>query len=227
MMDAVRPLAIFGGTFDPVHIGHLRAAWEASEALDAEVKLVPASVPPHRPQPVASAGQRAAMLRVALAGQQRLGLDLRELARSGPSYTFDTLAELRAEIGAARPLVLLVGADAFAGLSTWHRWRGLFELAHVCVLTRPGQIPSVPEVLANEVASRAAVNAGALRGTAAGRVLNVAVTALGISSTRIRNLLAAGREPHWLVPQVVLDDPGLLGAYRKSGHRGPGTGDRG
>src|SRR6185312_1151077 len=122
---AMRPLAILGGTFDPVHLGHLRAAWEAAEALDAEVRLVPAHVPPHRSAPVASAPQRVAILRAALAGQDRLKLDTRELDRDGPSYTYDTLAGLRPEIG-ARPLVLLIGSDAFAALPTWHRWRELF-----------------------------------------------------------------------------------------------------
>lgn len=213
---STRPLAIFGGTFDPVHIGHLRAAWEASEALDAEVRIVPAKTPPHRPQPVASANQRVAMLRAALAGQDRLLLDLRELEREGPSYTFDTLASLRAEIGSERPLVVLIGADAFAGLSEWHRWRELFDLAHMCVLTRPAQVPATPDALAAEVASRTVDAIASLRNDAAGCVLNMVVSALGISATRIRALLADGREPRWLVPQAVLDDPALLRPYRQS-----------
>ncbi len=216
-MMSLRPLAIFGGTFDPIHIGHLRAAWEASEALDAEVRMVPAKIPPHRPQPVASAVERVAMLRAALAGQGRLQLDLRELDRPGPSYTFDTLTSLRAEAGNRRPLVLLIGADAFAGLSDWHRWRELFELAHVCVLTRPAQIPAMPEALADEVASRRAEDASALRREPAGRVLDMVVSALGISATRIRALLEEGREPRWLVPDGLLVEPALLRPYRKSG----------
>jgi nicotinate-nucleotide adenylyltransferase len=211
----MQPLAIFGGTFDPIHIGHLRAAWEASEALDAEVRIVPAKIPPHRPQPVASAAERAAMLRAALVGQQRLQLDLRELEREGPSYTFDTLASLRAEIGAERPLVLLIGADAFAGLSTWHRWRELFGLAHLCVLTRPAQIPAMPDELAAEVAVRKTESLARLREAAAGKVLDMVVSALGISSTRIRALLAEGREPRWLVPQALIDDAALLAPYRQ------------
>src|SRR6185437_15459389 len=209
-MSTMRPLAIFGGTFDPVHIGHLRAAWEASEALDAEVRIVPAKIPPHRPQPVAGAAQRAAMLRAALAGQQRLQLDLRELEREGPSYTFDTLASLRAEIGGERPLVLLIGADAFAGLSTWHRWRDLF------VLTRPAQIPAMPDELAAEVAARKTESLAGLREAAAGKVLDMVVSALGISSTRIRALLAEGRAPRWLVPQALIDDAALLAPYRNA-----------
>ncbi|TAN03885.1 MAG: nicotinate-nucleotide adenylyltransferase [Rhodanobacteraceae bacterium] len=216
----MRPLAIFGGTFDPIHVGHLRAAWEASEALDAEVRMVPAKIPPHRPQPVASAEQRAAMLRAALAGQDRLRLDLRELDRAGPSYTFDTLASLRAEFGEQRPLVLLIGADAFAGLCDWHRWRDLFGLAHMCVLTRPAQIPAMPEALAAEVASRKTNEVAALRVQPAGKVLDMVVSALGISATRIRALLAAGREPRWLVPDALLADSALLQPYRMN--RGSG-----
>jgi len=215
-MTAMQPLAIFGGTFDPIHIGHLRAAWEASEAMDAEVRIVPAKIPPHRPQPVASATERAAMLRAALAGQQRLQLDLRELEREGPSYTFDTLASLRAEIGGERPLVLLIGADAFAGLSTWHRWRELFGLAHLCVLTRPAQIPAMPDELAAEVAARKTESLAGLREAAAGKVLDMVVSALGISSTRIRALLAEGRAPRWLVPQALIDDAALLAPYRNA-----------
>jgi nicotinate-nucleotide adenylyltransferase len=212
---SARPLAIFGGTFDPIHIGHLRAAWEASEALDAEVRIVPAKIPPHRPQPVASAIERAAMLRAALAGQERLRLDLRELEREGPSYTFDTLASLREEIGDTRPLVLLIGADAFAGLSEWHRWRELFELAHMCVLTRPAQIPAMPDALAAEVAARKTENIADLCDSTGGRVLDMVVSALGISATRIRALLAEGRAPRWLVPDALIDDPTLLAPYRR------------
>lgn len=213
-VNAERPLAIFGGTFDPVHVGHLRAAWEAAGLLDAEVRLVPARVPPHRPQPVASAEQRAAMLRAVLAGQDRLALDLRELDREGPSFTFDTLTGLREEVGGSRSLVLLIGADAFADLSSWHRWRELFELAHMCVLTRPGQIPAMNDALAAEVAARRVGDAGSLRAAAAGCVLDLVVTSLGISATRIRDELANGGDPRWLVPQALLDDPVLLAPYR-------------
>ena len=221
----MRPLAILGGTFDPVHLGHLRAAWEAAEALDAEVRLMPAHVPPHRPAPVASAVQRVAILRAALTGQDRLTLDTRELDRTGPSYTFDTLAALRAEIG-ARPLVLLIGSDAFAGLPHWHRWRELFALAHFGVLTRPGHVPPLPPELAAEAAPREVVGADALRANPHGHVLRIAITQLEISATRIRDLLREGREPRWLVPDALLADPALLAPYRHSRAPGPGTRDR-
>ncbi|MFI4969508.1 MAG: nicotinate-nucleotide adenylyltransferase, partial [Lysobacterales bacterium] len=186
-----RPLAILGGTFDPVHNAHLRVAWEAAEFLDADVHLMPANVPPHREQPVASARQRAALIEAGLAGQDRLILDTRELRREGPSWTIDTLLELRAGIGAARPLVLLVGADAFAALPTWHRWRELFDLAHVGVLTRPGHdIHALPTELRTKIASRRCPGAASLRESAAGRVLQIPVTPLEISATGIRALLA-------------------------------------
>lgn len=211
-----RPLAILGGTFDPVHDAHLRVAWEASEALDAEVRLIPSNVPPHRDPPIASARERAAILRAALRGQDRLVLDERELRRDGPSWTIDTLIELRDEIGPERPLVLLVGADAFLGLPTWHRWSELFDYAHIGVLTRPRRdISTLPTELRIKVASRRTSDPHALIGTPCGRVLGMPVTPLEISATQIREVLAAGSEPRYLMPDAVLDDPNLLAPYRK------------
>jgi nicotinate (nicotinamide) nucleotide adenylyltransferase len=210
---SIKPLAIFGGTFDPVHLGHLSVAWEAAELLDADVHLMPASMPPHRPPPIASAAKRVAMLRAALQGQWRLTLDTRELERSGPSYTIDTLTELRAEQG-ERPLVLLLGADAFAGLTSWHRWRELFGVAHLGVLSRPGGGAVLPDELEREVAGRRIGEASALRALPAGKVIELAVTPLEISATRIRELLVAGRDPRYLLPCGLFDDPALLAPYR-------------
>lgn len=212
----MKPLAILGGTFDPVHNAHLRVAWEAAECLDAEVRLVPAQVPPHRDPPIADARVRAALLRAALAVQERLVLDTRELRRDGPSYSVDTLAELRAEIGEARPLVLLVGADAFAGLPSWHRWKELFDLAHIGVLTRPGhEAGALPTELRTKIASRRCADAASLRESPAGRVLPIAVTPLEISASQVRALLAAGRDPRWLVPDALFADSRLLAPYRQ------------
>jgi nicotinate-nucleotide adenylyltransferase len=209
----VKPLAILGGTFDPIHLGHLCVAWEASELLDAEVHLMPASVPPHRTPPVATATQRVALLRVALRGQARLLLDARELERVGPSWTVDTLRGLRTEQG-ARPLVLLLGADAFAGLLTWHRWRELFALAHIGVLSRPGVSAALPEELEAEVAPRRTTRVDALRTQPGGKVIDLAVTPLEVSATRIRQLLADGRDPRYLLPAGLFGDPALLAPYR-------------
>lgn len=210
----MRALAILGGTFDPVHIGHLRVAWEAAEALDAEVRLLPAQVPPHRPTPVADAAQRARLLALALAGQTRLVPDTRELDRAGPSYTFDTLRSLRDEFGDERPLILLLGADAFAGLPSWHRWRELFELAHIVVLTRPGHTATWPQELAKMAAPRRVLAARKLQTQAAGFVFELAVTSLEVSASQIRALLSAGREPRWLLPDALLATPELLDVYR-------------
>lgn len=209
-----RPLAIFGGTFDPVHIGHLTVAWEAAELLDAEVRLMPANVPPHRPAPLASPAERMAMLRVALQGQSRLALDASELGRAGPSYTIDTVRELRAEQG-DRPLVLLLGADAFAGLPGWHGWRELFDLAHFGVLSRPGVEAVLPDPLGHEVATRRVDDVATLCTAPCGKLIELAVTPLEISATRIRELLAAGRDPRYLLPAGLFDDPVLLAPYRR------------
>lgn len=210
----MKPIAILGGTFDPVHIGHLRVALEASEALAAPVRLMPAHVPPHRPAPVASAAQRVAMLRAALAGQDRLRLDTRELDRSEPSYTVDTLRQMRNEFGAVQSLILLLGADAFVGLPTWHRWRELFDLAHIAVMTRPGHDASLPAELRAEIAPRGAASAAELHMSPAGKVFDLPVTPLEISASRVRALFAAGRDPRWLVPDALLASPGLLAPYR-------------
>ena len=213
--EGVKPIAILGGTFDPVHLGHLRVAWEAAEALDAQVCLMPAHLPPHRPAPVANAQQRVRMLEAALAGQHRLVLDTRELRREGPSYTVDTLRELRAELPATQPLILLLGADAFAGLPTWHEWRVLFDLAHIVVLTRPGHETTLPAELADVIASRYATSAAQLHESPAGKVLNLPVTPLEISASAVRKMLADGREPRWLLPAALFADAELLAPYRR------------
>ncbi|NKJ23522.1 nicotinate-nucleotide adenylyltransferase [Dyella sp. SG609] len=209
----MKPLALFGGTFDPVHLGHLSVAWEAAELLDAEVRLMPANVPPHKAAPLASAEQRVAMLDAALRGQDRLAVDARELRRDGPSYTYDTLCELRAEVG-ARPLVLLLGVDAFAGLPGWHRWRELFDVAHLGVLSRPGVEPELPHALWAEMGGRRTDDVSELHVRPAGRVIELAVTPIEISATRIRELLAGGRDPRYLLPCGLFEDPALLAPYR-------------
>jgi len=209
----MKPLAIFGGTFDPVHLGHLSVAWEASELLDAEVRLMPAHVPPHRPAPTATPEQRVAMLQAALQGQNRLTLDTRELRRQGPSYTIDTLRELRGELG-ERPLVLLLGADAFAGLPSWQSWHELFDYAHIGVLNRPGIEAAWSVDLTLEILPRRVSDPPLLHASPAGKMIELAVTPLEISATRIRDLLAEGRDPRYLLPCGLFDDPSVLAPYR-------------
>ena len=196
-------IAIFGGTYDPVHHGHLRVAWDASYALDCVVRLVPCHTPPHRKPPIAQAQQRAEMLRLALLGQDRLELDACEVERGGVSYTVDTLRALREAHGAAEPIVALVGADAFAALPTWRGWRELFELAHVGVLSRAGHERPLDPALGELVEAREADDAGALNRLPYGKVLRISVTPLEISASAVRADFVAGREPRWLVPDAV------------------------
>ena len=205
-------IAILGGTFDPIHNGHLRVAWEASERLDCVVRLMPANVPPHRKQPIASPAQRAEMVRLALEGQSRLVLDDRELHRDGPSYTVDTLRELRAEVGDEESIALLLGADAFAGLPSWHEWHALFDLAHIVMLTRGGEEYPVPDALATEVVGRLG-DAARMHSAPSGYVAEMPVTPLAISATRIRIGLRDGNEPRFLVPAAVLHYIARQGLY--------------
>ncbi len=190
----MEPVALLGGTFDPVHYGHLRFADDARRALHlSEVRLVPARDPPHRAGPAASAADRLAMLRLGAAQFPGLAIDERELARSGKSYTVLTLEELRRE-DPARPLLLLVGADAFRGLPTWHRWREIFALAHVVVVARPGVAlaADLPEALAAEWHARRVTDPAALFSAPAGAIYEARVSPQPISATVIRAQLARG-----------------------------------
>ena len=157
--------------------------------------------------------QRLAGLRAALAGQSRLTIDDREMRREGPSFTVDTLRELRAEQG-DRPLVLLLGEDAFAGLPAWHEWRELFRLTHIGVLSRPGLSVVRSETLWREITERRVANPVVLSHCPAGAIVELRVTALEVSATRIRELLASGRDPRYLLPAGLFADPALLQPYR-------------
>jgi len=204
----LKPVGILGGTFDPVHIGHLRAALEVRAALGlAQVRLIPAKLPPHRPQPVASAAHRLAMLRLAVRGVPGLVVDDCELQRTGPSYTVDTLTGLRAQFG-RRPLCLLVGDDAFRDLTSWHRWQALFDLAHVVVMQRPplAHAPdqSLPPALAQEVDGRSAHSPHDLVARPAGLVWRQPLPPLDISASRVRAALRAGHSARFLVTDGCL-----------------------
>ncbi|MCC4615568.1 nicotinate-nucleotide adenylyltransferase [Xanthomonas campestris pv. asclepiadis] len=200
----------YGGTFDPIHLGHLAIACAARDELGALVHLVPAADPPHRPAPGATAAQRAGMLELALADTPGLVLDTRELQRasrnSAPSYTVDTLRELRAEFGATTPIAWLLGADAFMGLSSWHQWEDLFELAHFVIAARPGttlDLADAPQ-LAAAVQGRWAARAGELGISPAGRLWSLQQPLRGESASAVRSRIAGGG--HWqaLVPASVV-----------------------
>lgn len=207
----MKPLGILGGTFDPIHYGHLRLALEVAETVGLEeVRFLPAGAPWHRARPHASAAHRLEMVRLACADNRLFEVDGREAERLAPGYTVDTLTELRAELGAARPFCLILGADAFLGLAGWHRWEALFDLAHIVVARRPG-FPALdgpgalPGPLEDVFRARRSENPAPLRTTPAGRIFVQTITALDISATRIRADLAAGRSPRYLLPDSVLD----------------------
>ncbi|KRA77213.1 nicotinate-nicotinamide nucleotide adenylyltransferase [Lysobacter sp. Root667] len=212
----------YGGTFDPVHDGHLAIARAARDALDATIRLMPAADPPHRAPPGANAAQRARMLDLAVAGEPRLLVDTRELARAGRSYTVETLRELRREIGDAAPVALLVGADSFLGLPQWHEWRSLFDLAHFVVAQRPSsplEQGLAPE-LAALVAGRDAADAAALRAAPAGRVLRLNQPLHAESASEVRQRIAAGQPWQDLVPApvaVYIERHGLYGGQAAAG----------
>ena len=209
MPNLSEPLGLFGGTFDPIHFGHLRLAEEAIAHLGlGSVRWIPAGQPPHRGVPEVTAAQRLSMVCLATAGNNRFSVDPAEVEAAAPSYTVQTLRRLRAELGAARPLVLLVGADAFAGLPTWFQWRELFALAHIAVSHRPGfpvEVGSLPDELATEFAQRRLDDSTALRQAPSGGVITFAMTQLAISATQIRKLLANGHSARYLLPDGVLD----------------------
>lgn len=188
------PLALLGGTFDPVHNGHLGLADDVRAALELpEVRLLPAADPPHRAPPGAAAHHRLAMLRLGILDRPGLTVDDREIVRGGRSYTVDTLTQLRDELP-GRPLAWIVGADAFLGLPGWRRWRELFALAHFIVVARPGvalDAALAPE-LAEQWRTRRTHDTAALRTAPAGSIVTVEITAHDIAATVIRSQLARG-----------------------------------
>jgi len=198
-------IGIFGGTFDPVHYGHLRAALEVKEILQLDdLRLLPAGTPPHRSAPVADSSQRLAMLRLAVAEYPGFTIDEREVRREGNSYMVDTLREIRGEAGNA-PIMLFIGQDAANGLDSWHEWRNLYKLAHLVIMRRPDSEMTWSGELLLEMKKRLVDTASELHTQAADLVLSLEITQLAISSTGIRQQLLEGRSPRFLLPGAVID----------------------
>lgn len=212
------PLGLFGGTFDPVHFGHLRLAEEAIAQLGlGGVRWIPAGNPPHRGTPQVTGDQRLAMVLRSTADNPRFSVDPAEVEASAPSYTVHTLERLRRELGSEQPLVLLVGADAFAGLTNWHRWQDILALTHVAVSHRPGfpvEIGSLPTALADAYGKCRLADIGGLKVAPAGRIATFAMTQLAISATQIRKLLANQLSARYLLPDSVLDYISSHSLYR-------------
>ena len=199
------PLALFGGTFDPVHYGHLRCADEARQKLGLKkLYLLPAGTPPHRGTPKATTKQRLEMLHLAQPEFPQLVIDDRETLRSGPSYMVDTLQELRTEYP-QRPLLLLIGQDAANHLHSWFHWEQLFELAHIVILTRPGAKAEYRSDLARKIQRRLSTDVQSLSHSDAGGVLYLEVTTIDVSATSIKSIIRLGRSPQSMLPGVVLD----------------------
>ncbi|WP_435627862.1 nicotinate-nucleotide adenylyltransferase [Candidatus Ferrigenium straubiae] len=205
---SVAPIGVLGGTFDPIHFGHLRLAEEMLElAHFREIRFIPAGTPPHRGKPQVSAQHRSAMVRLAITGQPAFVLDEREVNRTTPCYTVDTLRELRAELGTAQPLCLLMGGDAFLQLHTWHEWEQLFELAHIVVGYRPGFTleerihGALPELQRHY--QRRLCTENVLAQQPCGGIAELAIPKLEISATDIRRRVAEGRTIRYLLPDAV------------------------
>ena len=212
-------IGVFGGTFDPIHFGHLRTAFELLQSLRlAELRFVPAGDPPHRGAPLAEAGARLAMVRAATADQPGFVVDDREVRRQGPSYTVTTLRELRRE-SPQLGLCLIVGMDAFIGLPTWHRWREILELAHVVVAHRPGWRAPDAGPLGELLAQRVTASVDDLHAATAGRIHVSQVTQLEISSTELRGIIVANRDPRYLIPDSVRDIIIETGCYTRPSAR--------
>ncbi len=193
-------IGLMGGTFDPIHVGHLRSAWEVSQQLGlSQMHFIPSAIPVHRPQPVASAEQRLAMVKAAVESISGWQVNDCELRRETPSYTVDTLSELRATLGGEHEFWFLMGSDAFEGLTSWHRWQELLLLTNIAVMVRAGSHPRCGAEL-NEL-----LNGATNESARFGQVRLVEVTALAISATQIRAELASNQLPRFLVSESVLE----------------------
>lgn len=208
---------LYGGSFDPVHNGHLAVARNARDAIAARVLLMPAADPPHKGPLHADARQRLAMLELAIDGERGLGIEACELGRDGPSYTVDTLRLLRATRVGDAPLAILVGADSFLSLPTWKQWRSLFDLAHIVVAERGGsgfEPSALGGALAAATAGRWAHSAEELHRLASGLVLRLDQPLRPESASEVRHRIAAGADWRALVPPAVADYIAGHGLYR-------------
>jgi len=203
----MEPLGLMGGTFDPVHYGHLRLGEEALETLAlGMVQWIPSGQPGHREAPAASALHRVEMLRLAIADEPRFRLDIAETRTVDPTFTVNMLKRLRAELGAERPLVMILGMDSFLSLASWRSWTDLFAMTHFAVGERPGfelSTQTMVQGLALEYARRSA-DADAVRASPGGAIVTFPMTALDISATDLRERLARGASARYLLPESVL-----------------------
>ncbi len=201
-------IGLLGGTFNPIHNGHLRLAQELADALNfSEVRFIPSANPPHKTVPKVSAQHRAAMVQLAISDNPLFNLDIRELDRLGASYTIDTLISLQEELGGSVALCLIMGSDAFAKLNTWHRWQALLDYCHIILVQRPTSAtqPQLADELSVLLHDHYTENVSDLADENAGYIHMQKITALDITATNIRAQLEAGLSPRYLMPDNVLD----------------------
>jgi nicotinate-nucleotide adenylyltransferase len=202
-------VGILGGTFNPIHFGHLRMAQELADVLQLnELRFIPSANPPHKSPPEVNSTYRAEMVKIAIADNQHFKFDGRELQRKGASYTIDTLISLRGELGENSVLTLLLGSDAFVFLNTWHRWDELLNYCHIVLVQRPSlnqTHPKLPEALETLLHNHYTENIGDLALKNTGLIHMQKITALDISSTKIRNILKSQKSPRYLMPEIVID----------------------
>ena len=200
-------IGLLGGTFNPIHNGHLRLAQELADALNfSEVRFIPSANPPHKTAPKISAQHRAAMVQLAITDHSLFKLDTRELDRAGASYTIDTLISLQEELGGSAALCLIMGSDAFAKLNTWHRWQVLIDYCHIILVQRPASAtqPKLVEELTVLLHNHYTENISDLTTENTGYIHMQKITALDITSTNIREQLKAGHSPRYLMPDNVI-----------------------
>lgn len=215
----MRPVGLFGGMFDPIHHGHLRAAHELHEILGLErLVFLPAGDPPHRAAPLADAATRLAMVRATAAEDARFAVDDRELRRAGPSYTILTLEEMRAERG-SQPIALIMGTDAYAGIERWHRARELLGLAHIVIALRPNAALPQDGLAAELLRGRRCDDPARLAEAPAGLVFVSGNTQLDLSSSAVRAVIAAGRDPRYLMPEAARRIILATGSYARPGEK--------
>ena len=216
-------IGIFGGTFDPVHYGHLRIAEEVAEMIDVrKMHFIPAGRPRLRCSPEASLQHRAAMVGLAIQGNPRFILDEREIRRPGVSFSVESLRELKQELGEDTTLCFVTGADAFMNLASWHRWRELFELCHFIIAARPGHgltenLDILSQELSAECARRWVSRVDSLRHATSGKIFIAQTTLLDISATVIRARVAAGKSIRYLIPDAALDYIAVNHLYSEKG----------
>ena len=201
-------IGIFGGTFDPVHYGHIKPALSVQQSLAlTQLRFIPNKIPPHRQTPWLTVGQRLSLLQLALADISSVVIDKRELSRDGPSFMLDTLKSLRHDFPDEK-LCLIIGLDAFIGINSWFEWRALFNLCHLVVTTRPGfSRADIRQVMNTEdyqfLCDKMVDHAAALTSIENGKILLQSVPQLNISSTRIREMLQKNEDiSDWLPASV-------------------------